>query len=615
MKEIKFITIMLCCFVVIRTNAQQQVSLSEAKNAAVEAVKSRFNEKDCALSSIKTVNILQSDNKDTLLYEVIFSDGKTILLSGSKACFPILGHYMSKSLSIFDSSRMTPCCLQAFVREYAAQVAWAFADKAMPLYYHEEWDDWQSHNPMRSATTVGVEPLTTSKWGQWVSNDYNSDTQTGDCTAYNYYVDRDSRNCDGCPTDKCPVGCVAVAMGQIMYYWKYPVYLSNKAYQYDWCNMPDALNSGRNNYAQERNAVARLLKDCAESVNALYCVGHCQTSALILSARYALENDFYYSDDINWELRSSHTLNNWKNKIKANLDNKRPVLYQSPGTRTDGHAFICDGYNSHDEFHFNWGHNSADYGWFALNAIEFDNSTGHHNYNYAQEAVFDIYPNPNNTQNYCNYYMPLWAHYYLYYNVQGNTFPPPYLNVPKTFAILESVDESMAQQLPAPATWHTIPAGGVSEYVAHKEIRLLPGFHAEAGSYFRAHIEPCAGCSEVQSSSMLNNPINPDGFSGTSDMLPPLKQGYSVATDRFQEEEPANVKLYPNPNSGIFTIETNFDPLKVTTVQIYNSLGQLTYSQAGLLQAAITVPGLNKGLFVVKITTATNQFMHKMVVQ
>ncbi|MDR1346343.1 MAG: T9SS type A sorting domain-containing protein, partial [Bacteroidales bacterium] len=158
-------------------------------------------------------------------------------------------------------------------------------------------------------------------------------------------------------------------------------------------------------------------------------------------------------------------------------------------------------------------------------------------------------------------------------------------------------------------------AGGVSEYVAHKEIRLLPGFHAEAGSYFRAHIEPCMGCSEVQSSFIVNNPINEDGFSGIYDMLPPLKRGYAAATDRFSERETASVRLYPNPNNGSFTIETNFDPQEVTTVQIYNSLGQLSYSQAGLPQAVITVPGMSKGLFVVKITTATDQFMLKMVMQ
>ncbi|MDR1112237.1 MAG: C10 family peptidase [Bacteroidales bacterium] len=610
MKKNLFILIFLV-LKMIDFSLAQQVTLAEAKNAALSAIKTHSLQKEYALSSISRVHVLENKQQDTLLYEIIFSDNQAILLSGSKSCLPTLGYYKTGGSSIFSpEAKNIPCGLQAMIQDYGAQVAWAFANDTIPPYHYREWQDLQSYASTRSTASIVVNPLLSSEWGQWVSND------NGDCTAYNYYVTADDNSCNGCSTDKCPVGCVAVAMGQVMKYWNYPVYQSDKAYQYDWCNMPDRLDSYRTNYIRERNSIARLLKDCAESVNAIYCVGvTCQTSASLISARRALDNDFGYSD-ADWALRTSYTFTNWKNKIKNNLNRGIPVIYSSPGMNADGHAWVCDGYDSDDLFHFNWGNYGSYYGWFALNAIEYyDYSGRHHNYNLAQEAIFDIYPVLNNTQNYCNYYLPLWTHYYFYYNIAENTFPPPYLNVPKTFAVLESVHESIAQQLPAPATWHTIPAGGVSEYVAHKEIRLLPGFHAEAGSYFRAHIEPCMGCSEVQSSSMLNNPINEDDFSGIYDMLPPLKQGYSVAANHFQEEETENITLYPNPNNGSFTIETNFDPREVTTVQIYNSLGQLAYSQAGLPQAAITVPGMSKGLFVVKITTATNQFMHKMVVQ
>jgi hypothetical protein len=200
----------------------------------------------------------------------------------------------------------------------------------------------------------------------------------------------------------------------------------------------------------------------------------------------------------------------------------------------------------------------------------------------------------------------------MYYNVLGNTFPPPYMNVPQTFTKLESVPEGNG----FPTSWHTIEAGEVAIYTAHKEIRLRPGFRAKAGSYFRAHIEPCYGCNEMQSSSMLNNPTNEDDISeGYNDVLP-LKQGYATAsTVRLPEEATATIRLYPNPSSGTFTLVPNFDPKEIETVQIYNSFGQLIHSQQGLPQATLTLPALSKGLFMLKITAATNQFILKMVVQ
>ena len=52
----------------------------------------------------------------------------------------------------------------------------------------------------------------------------------GHCDAYNYYVTETHDNCS-CNSQRCPAGCVAVAVAQIMKYWNYPVYLPNQTYQ------------------------------------------------------------------------------------------------------------------------------------------------------------------------------------------------------------------------------------------------------------------------------------------------------------------------------------------------------------------------------------------------
>jgi hypothetical protein len=53
-----------------------------------------------------------------------------------------------------------------------------------------------------------------------------------------------------------------------------------------------------------------------------------------------------------------------------------------------GHAFVCDGYQGGDYFHFNFGWNGADNGYYYL-----DNLTpGGNNFNLAQELIINIYP-------------------------------------------------------------------------------------------------------------------------------------------------------------------------------------------------------------------------------
>jgi hypothetical protein len=54
----------------------------------------------------------------------------------------------------------------------------------------------------------------------------------------------------------------------------------------------------------------------------------------------------------------------------------------------NGHAFVCDGYQNGDYFHFNFGWSGSDNGYYYL-----DNLTpGGNNFNLAQELIINIYP-------------------------------------------------------------------------------------------------------------------------------------------------------------------------------------------------------------------------------
>jgi hypothetical protein len=600
----------LCC-ISSYVLPQQQVSKAEVEKAAVYTLVEKAEILNVSVTKdIDAIWESRSEKGHVLMYEVVFKNRAAVLLSGSRACEPVLGYYIKgdDKESIFDTNNLhVPCGLRAMVEGYAQEIEWCFSQDTLPLYYLSQWQELQKEIPRknRKAGTV-IGPLLTTKWGQNWSND-------GVCDAYNYYVTKTDKHCAAdCASKHCPVGCTAVAMGQIMNYWKYPVYLLNKAAgQYDWCYMPNRLYSYLPNYERERNAIARLLIDCAESVNATFCIGKCETSAAPIKVRRALVEDFQYHDDAVFRLRSSHPAGNvWKNYIKTDLNNGRPVLYASLSfiLTLDAHVFVCDGYNENDDkFHFNWGWwGSFDTGWYALNGL---GNIGGSNYNVTQEAVFQIYPNL--SQNYCNYSMPLWVHYAMYYNVLGETFPPPFLNVPYTFNILESVPGDWG----LPTQWHTISSGELAVYSAHEKVIFRPGFKVEAGGRLIARIDPCPGCNTANQSVVSSSYNGEAGYghflTDSAQTLPNMPSQNGLSDD----PQSKHITIYPNPNDGTFTLSTNFDPQEIVSIRIFNLLGNTVFEQNGIIHTQITLPNPTAGMYFLKAILQSGIITQKFVVQ
>ena len=605
MSNIKFLMVLCILGIAGKINAQQQVSKEEATNAAINTLRNKTDVLKVSLDDrIKTVNSLSNGNRDTIMYEVVFQNGATVLLSGSKSCLPVLGYYVKgDNGSVFDPNNDdVPCGLKALLKDYIDEIEWSFTQDTISLYHEEKWQELQQfHRGGEPPLFIHVDTLLTTKWGQRMSNRGNA------CPAYNYYVTKQKPNqCGGYCNDVCPVGCTAVAMGQIMNYWKYPVG------QFDWCNMSNELNTyfpfppydPNPDYEKQRNAIARLLKDCAESVNAQYCIGlTCQTSATAIDARSALVKDFDYSSNAVFRLRSSHpiNLNNvWIDYLRTNLNAGRPVLYGALGE--DAHYWVCDGYgddgngNSHENvyFHFNFGHIGEHDGWYTVNNI-----TANPHYNSLQEAVFDIYPSTN--ENYCNYTFSLDDHF-----AAGGT----HQNVPKTYMKLETASAT------SPAAWRTIQSGQSAEYVAHEKIVLKSGFKAEAGSYFKARIEPCVSCGSTTKSTLLlahgGDTSEYNNFYNFNDTT--LHK--SIKNNLQEEANPQNkeVNIIPNPNNGTFTLHINFNPQEVVSVQVFSIVGQRIYKQDGLPNTIIQLPATAKGMFFVEICTQSERFVRKMVV-
>ena len=199
------------------------------------------------------------------------------------------------------------------------------------------------------------------------------------------------------PCGHAEVGCVAVAMGQIMHYWRYPETgwgshsYNNTGFQlsanfgntvYDWDHMPDSLTD--NSSEAEIEAVATLLFHCGVSVDMKYQSNG--SGADSGDVPKALMQYFNYSRRLHLERCSDYNYEEWMSLLKSCLDLLQPVYYAGKGDQ-GSHAFVCDGYDDNELLHFNWGWGRAN-GYFALGHL---NPIGY-SFNEKNFAILDINP-------------------------------------------------------------------------------------------------------------------------------------------------------------------------------------------------------------------------------
>lgn len=217
------------------------------------------------------------------------------------------------------------------------------------------------------------------------------------------------------PTENNPkehyyVGCVATAMAQIMRYHKWPVQgTGNMSYtdnlgkrhdvdfttgNFDWTKMPERLEKD-NADETENDMVATLSSLSAFSVHMSFMPSG-EAGAYSQAVTGAMVNYFGYDTGISYKRREYYSTPQWIGMIKAELDAGRPVFYSA--TNEDGkggHAFVCDGYDSEDYFHFNWGWYGKSNGYFRVNALEpYSLGIGANGggYNLQQEIITGIKP-------------------------------------------------------------------------------------------------------------------------------------------------------------------------------------------------------------------------------
>ena len=185
--------------------------------------------------------------------------------------------------------------------------------------------------------------------------------------------------------ERCVVGCVALAMAQVMHKWEYPQWgtgtltyddslgcgqvLTGEFYKhhYDWANMLDKYVEGE--YTQQQAyAGALLCSDCGISVQMKY---GSTSGAQPVQQAIALPTYFGYDEGVQIYFRDFYTKDEITQMLKQELAAGRPVLI-SAYNHVGGHAFVIDGYNKDDWFHINVGNPDKEFdgdGWTPLDCM------------------------------------------------------------------------------------------------------------------------------------------------------------------------------------------------------------------------------------------------------
>ena len=382
-KQRNLLFTVLLIFALVNAGLAKEVTVKEAKQVAknfyYETADTYYTTVSYDQIALPDVFVRSYDGEPAYYIFNIHPDG-FVVVSAEDTFNPILGYSLQGA---YEEDR-TNKVFENLMTSYAEKIDYLRDNnKEATDLMTNRWMRYRSAEKSQLTSREkgrDIEPLLTSSWDQ----NY----------PYNAYCPEDE---DG-PGGHVYAGCVATAMSMIMYHYKYPEhgYGQNSYYIYPygtlsvdyestyymWDAMVDELSSGSPEYSIR--SVAELQYHCGVAVNMSYAPdGSGSQSYLVPNA---IKNHFGYSSDATFMQKSSYSLTEWQNMITEDLENNHPIYYS--GCSNDGcHAFVLDGAQGSDMYHFNFGWSGYMNGYYYL---EGSGSVG--GYNQSQEMVQNFYP-------------------------------------------------------------------------------------------------------------------------------------------------------------------------------------------------------------------------------
>lgn len=294
-------------------------------------------------------------------YYVFNNDaGGFVIIAGDDAVTPVLGYTSTGS---FDAENL-PDGLKDLLKSYERQIA-------------ALGDNYVANQTATRAAFTGEKLLKTAEWNQ--GNPFNKYTP-------NNYV-------TGCVATAGAIvmkhhGYPAKGTGSHSYTWNGKDLTANFEHDYDWANMPTKYTVGND---EAFDGVARLMSDLGVAVEMKYAKGG--SGASMEDLLTALKKYFGYSKYARLLAIADLGAEVWNDRLRAEIDANRPILYSAVDSNKGGHSFVIDGYKD-ESFSVNWGWGGYCDGFYRIGALnpEIGGKPLGDKYNLSQSAVFSLQP-------------------------------------------------------------------------------------------------------------------------------------------------------------------------------------------------------------------------------
>lgn len=362
--------------------------------------------KNLTTSDLKLVYEIPNVAKGvTALYFFNTSNGGFVVVSGSDCMDPIVAY---STEGTFDPNNMPPA-MKWFLNGYVETIVDAQNNDLTPApAIQATWDEL-IYEKLDASQPKTIYKTMKSVWNQ--------------DAPFNMF----SPIVDGV---RCPTGCVATAMAQIIKFWEYPVCpkglvsydwngntmaINLDTVRYDYSLMPDTAFRGNSYNTWWNEAQIVEVSRLNYHLGIVNRMNYGSDGSGAYSNRYtknAFKNNYKYASSIKEIDRASNTFANysgtpnahdtlWLDTLAREIREGRPVFYTGhDGSSTGvhaGHAFVLERYNTvSKKGWFNWGWGGSGDCW--CNIITSSLKTNGYNFSDSHFAIIGIQP-PKDTLN------------------------------------------------------------------------------------------------------------------------------------------------------------------------------------------------------------------------
>ncbi len=363
------------------TYAANVVPVHEAMQASKNFLTERVGAAKASQLDLTLVSTEYSAEGTPVTYRFSVGDKGYMIVSATDLASPVLAYSLESNFKEGTGADL-------YVERYAKQLEFLNNNPAAALSTSKDWNHYLASDfkPYSTKGNPCVEPLVTTTWTQ--EQYYNAMCPNNPQNKY----------AEDCHT---PVGCVALTMANILYYYRYPehgygiVSYIPKEYNDDGeliytyprqtVNYSQATydyNAMTDHLSEYDGELAKLIYHCGVSVRMAY--GHDGSGSQSEYAMAALQDHYFFGDGAQFRSVSDvATTEDWIAMAKAELDARRPLFFSGQSAAAGGHAWIVDGYttvNNTTYFHVNWGWAGSGNGYYQIGNMV---SSGYGNFNEA----------------------------------------------------------------------------------------------------------------------------------------------------------------------------------------------------------------------------------------